>query len=84
MTKLCHRQKLNLAIKELCDEPHDYYLFVEPNFVPLQTPMVKEPRCISSPRITLEQVMDVKKERFSPTLAFEHNQGHINKHTVNK
>jgi hypothetical protein len=28
--------------------------------------------------------MDVRKERFSPTLASEHNQGHINKPTVKK
>ena len=83
-TKFYHRQKLNPAIKDLCDDPHDYYLFTEPNFVPLQNPMVKEPRCIFPPRIALEHVMDVRKERFSPTLASEHNQGHINKLVVKK
>jgi hypothetical protein len=53
-TELYHRQKLNPDVEDLCDDPHDYYLFTEPNFVPLQNPMVKEPRWIFSPKIMLE------------------------------
>jgi hypothetical protein len=52
--------------------------------VALQNSMGKKPRCIFSPRKSLEQVMDVLKERISPTLAFEPNQGHSDKPTVKK
>jgi hypothetical protein len=53
-------------------------------YVPMQTPLGKKPRCIFSPRKSLEQVVDVLKERISPTPAIEPNQGFSDKPTIKK
>jgi hypothetical protein len=56
----------------------------ESMYVSLQTPMGKKPRCIFFPRKSLEQVVDVLKERISPTPAIEPNQRFSDKPTIKK
>jgi hypothetical protein len=53
-------------------------------YVSLQTPLSKKPRCIFSPRKSLEKVVDVLKERFYPTSVSEPNQGFSDKPTAKK
>jgi hypothetical protein len=56
----------------------------EPISVALQTPLGKKPRCIFTPRKSLEEVVDVLKEKVSPTPAIELNQGFSDKPTAKK
>jgi hypothetical protein len=56
----------------------------EPNFVALQTPLGKNPRCIFTPRKSLENVVDVLKEKVYPTPAIELNQGFSEKPIAKK
>jgi hypothetical protein len=47
-------------------------------------PLGKKPRCIFTPKKSLEEVVDVLKGKVSPALAIELNQGFSDKPTVKK
>jgi hypothetical protein len=65
-------------------DSHNDCEIIEPIYVPMQTPIGKKPRCVFFPRKSLEQVVDVLKERIYPTHAIESNQGFSDKPTVKK
>jgi hypothetical protein len=56
----------------------------EPIYVAMQNPLGKKPRYNFVPKKSLEEVVDVLKERVSPTPAIEPTQGLIDKPTVKK
>ena len=56
----------------------------EPISVALQTPLGKKPRCICAPRKSLEEVVDVLKEKVSSDPVNEPNQGFSEKPTAKK
>jgi hypothetical protein len=66
-----HKQKLNPAIKDLCVNPQDYYLFTEPNFVPFKPPWLKTTMHFFHARNNIGGGNGCDKGRFSPTLIHE-------------
>jgi hypothetical protein len=65
-------------------DPHEDHATTERNFVVIQNPLGKKPRYDFVPRKSLEEVIDVLKERVSPAPTVEPTQGFFNKSIVKK
>jgi hypothetical protein len=65
-------------------DPHEDHVSTKPNSVAMQNPLGEKPRYNFVPRKSLEEVIDVLKERVSPAPTVEPTQGFINKSIVRK
>jgi hypothetical protein len=74
----------NPTIENQSVDPHGDHATTERNSVAMKKPLGKKPRYNFMPRKLLEGVIDVLKERVSPSPTFEPNQGFFNKPIVNK
>jgi hypothetical protein len=67
-----------------CFNSHNDCELIEPNYVSMQNPLSKKPQYNFVPRKLLEEVVDVLKERVSPTPAIDPTRGFHEKPTVKK
>jgi hypothetical protein len=74
----------NPTIENLCVDPQEDHATTDQTSVAIQNPLGKKPRCDFMPRKSLEEVLDVLKDRVSTVPIHEPTQVVLNKSIVKK